>query len=236
MQRWHCVCRWPLRRSRRLEHTDRKLCRVCARSLRPQQRVVGLHRVRGGPLCIRHRRRIERCVPPVPGTWCGESCANKWRGMLFGMTNRAGWNGRDPNDNQHLWRLWDQVGIDSARLYGWWNASSPVSTGRWGPHTSPARTLDCCPPLTCFFSSTHRILYHGPRPNQTLTSRSDVLASVYVQARAGAGAAGEYGAHNATALIAIASWMGATQTVNLDIGNAPNTRDHVATNIRPHSQ
>ena len=35
--------------------------------------------------------------PPSPG--CGESCANKWRGMLFGMSNRAGWNGYDPNDN-----------------------------------------------------------------------------------------------------------------------------------------
>ena len=44
-------------------------------------------------------------TPPVPGHFCGESCANKWRGMLFGMTNRAGWNGVDPNDNQHLWEL-----------------------------------------------------------------------------------------------------------------------------------
>ena len=53
--------------------------------------------------------------------------------MLFGMTNRAGWNGHDPNDNQHLWRLWDEFGIDTAAMFGWWNKSSPVSTGRLGP-------------------------------------------------------------------------------------------------------
>jgi len=45
-------------------------------------------------------------TPPTPGHFCGESCANKWRGMLFGMTNRAGWVGHDPNDNEHLWKLW----------------------------------------------------------------------------------------------------------------------------------
>jgi hypothetical protein len=53
--------------------------------------------------------------------------------MLFGMTNRAGWvggggwNGRDPNDNQHLWKLWDSFSIDEADMYGWWNRSNPVT-------------------------------------------------------------------------------------------------------------
>ena len=67
--------------------------------------------------------------PPVPGTFCGESCANKWRGMLFGMSNRAGWNGYDPNDNKNLWKLWDAFGIVDANMYGWWNQSAPLSTG-----------------------------------------------------------------------------------------------------------
>jgi hypothetical protein len=71
-------------------------------------------------------------TPPVPGTFCGESCANKWRGMLFGMTNRAGWNGVDPNDNRHLWKLWDGFGIQSATMMGWWNKSAPVCTGNKG--------------------------------------------------------------------------------------------------------
>lgn len=66
---------------------------------------------------------------PIPDTSCGETCANKWRGMLFGMTNRAGWNGVDPNFNREVWQLWDDFGIEDADMYGWWNTSSPVSTG-----------------------------------------------------------------------------------------------------------
>jgi len=37
--------------------------------------------------------------PCVMHEGCGESCANRWRGMLYGMTNRAGWTGHDPNNN-----------------------------------------------------------------------------------------------------------------------------------------
>ena len=53
--------------------------------------------------------------------------------MLFGMTNRAGWiggggwNGKDPNDNQHLWKLWDSFSIEEADMYGWWNRTNPVT-------------------------------------------------------------------------------------------------------------
>ena len=41
--------------------------------------------------------------------------------MLFGMSNRAGWTGQDPNDNAGLWALWDRFGIEDATMYGWWN-------------------------------------------------------------------------------------------------------------------
>lgn len=68
--------------------------------------------------------------PPIPGSHCGENCANKWRGMLFGMTNRAGWNGNDPNDNVNLWKLWDTFDIVKANMYGWWNNSTPIMTNR----------------------------------------------------------------------------------------------------------
>lgn len=64
-------------------------------------------------------------VPPVDGHFCGESCANRWRGMLFGMSNRAGWNGMDPNHNRNLWKLWDEIAIERASMFGWWNSSSP---------------------------------------------------------------------------------------------------------------
>mmetsp|Transcript_7851 Transcript_7851/g.27432 ORF Transcript_7851/g.27432 Transcript_7851/m.27432 type:complete len:667 (-) Transcript_7851:588-2588(-) len=63
---------------------------------------------------------------PVPGKWCGQQCANKWRGMLFGMSNRCGWNGHDPNGNAGLWRLWDAFGIEEADLRGWWNETHRV--------------------------------------------------------------------------------------------------------------
>jgi len=56
---------------------------------------------------------------PTPETFCGEACAHKWRGMLFGMTNRARWNGFDPNDNDGLWQLWDLFRIDQADMWGW---------------------------------------------------------------------------------------------------------------------
>lgn len=46
--------------------------------------------------------------------------------MLFGMSNRCGWNGHDPNDNAGLWRLWDSFGIVDADLRGWWNETHRV--------------------------------------------------------------------------------------------------------------
>ncbi len=49
---------------------------------------------------------------------------NPWRGMLYGMTNRLGWSG----DPRHLWKLWDEFGIQDARMIGYWDASCPVKT------------------------------------------------------------------------------------------------------------
>ena len=71
-------------------------------------------------------------TPPVPGQFCGEDCANKWRGMLFGMSNRAGWNGQDPNHNAELWQVWDAFEIEKANMFGWWNESSPVQVEQQG--------------------------------------------------------------------------------------------------------
>ena len=52
---------------------------------------------------------------------------NRWRGMVYGMTNRKPWSGGDPAP---VWRLWDEFGIDEARMYGYWSASCPVRTDR----------------------------------------------------------------------------------------------------------
>jgi hypothetical protein len=56
----------------------------------------------------------------------GEAGANRWRGILYGMTNRAGWTGHDPNNNRGVWRLWDEFDIVSAAMYGYWHAAPPV--------------------------------------------------------------------------------------------------------------
>ena len=56
----------------------------------------------------------------------GEAGANRWRGMLYGMTNRAGWTGHDPNNNRGVWELWDDFGIAKATMFGYWHVGPPV--------------------------------------------------------------------------------------------------------------
>jgi hypothetical protein len=51
---------------------------------------------------------------------------NPWRGMLFGMTSRLGWGG----DPRPLWKVWDEFGIQDARMSGFWDTNCPVKTGR----------------------------------------------------------------------------------------------------------
>jgi len=49
---------------------------------------------------------------------------NKWRGMLFGMTQRLGWSG----DPRPLWKLWDKFGMQNTNMLGWWDPACPVKT------------------------------------------------------------------------------------------------------------
>jgi len=51
---------------------------------------------------------------------------NPWRGMVFGMTSRLPWAG----DPRPLWRTWDEFGITSSEMLGWWADACPVRTGR----------------------------------------------------------------------------------------------------------
>jgi hypothetical protein len=50
---------------------------------------------------------------------------NLWRGMVFGMTSRAGQ--REPSPVA-IWKLWDEFGIDASEMLGWWDADCPVKT------------------------------------------------------------------------------------------------------------
>ena len=51
---------------------------------------------------------------------------NPWRGMVYGMSNRLGWGGGDP---QAMWKAWDGFGIQDARMIGYWDPACPVKTG-----------------------------------------------------------------------------------------------------------
>jgi len=49
---------------------------------------------------------------------------NAWRGMVFGMTARLPWAGNP----RALWRAWDEFGITSSDMIGWWVETNPVKT------------------------------------------------------------------------------------------------------------
>lgn len=50
---------------------------------------------------------------------------NLYRGMIYGMTNRA--PGRDPRP---IWKVWDDFGIAESRMLGYWVPYCPVKTDR----------------------------------------------------------------------------------------------------------
>jgi hypothetical protein len=47
---------------------------------------------------------------------------NPWRGMLIGMTSRLGWGGNP----QPIWKIWDDFGIQEARMSGFWDPDCPA--------------------------------------------------------------------------------------------------------------
>ncbi|MEO5999703.1 MAG: glycoside hydrolase domain-containing protein [Chitinophagaceae bacterium] len=51
---------------------------------------------------------------------------NGWRGMVYGITDRAGWT-RD-SAQQHLWKLWDAVRIQDMEMLGYWDPACPART------------------------------------------------------------------------------------------------------------
>ena len=54
-----------------------------------------------------------------------EGGGNPWRGMIYGITNRAGWSGNPPNN---IWKFWDQYHIQQKEMIGYWDANSPVKS------------------------------------------------------------------------------------------------------------
>jgi hypothetical protein len=52
-----------------------------------------------------------------------EKGGNPWRGMVYGITNRAGWGG----DPKEIWKFWDEYNIHEKEYFGYWDEHSPVS-------------------------------------------------------------------------------------------------------------
>lgn len=49
---------------------------------------------------------------------------NPYRGMIYGMTARLPWAG----DPRPIWKVWDEFGIEQAKMYGYWSPNLPVRT------------------------------------------------------------------------------------------------------------
>jgi len=52
-----------------------------------------------------------------------EGGGNPWRGMVYGITNRAGWVKNSP---EHLWRFFDEYRFSEREMKGYWEKDCPV--------------------------------------------------------------------------------------------------------------
>lgn len=55
-----------------------------------------------------------------------EGGGNPWRGMIYGMTGRLGWI--NCYSSPHMWKVWDEFGIQDAKMIGYWDPECPVKT------------------------------------------------------------------------------------------------------------
>ncbi len=53
-----------------------------------------------------------------------EGGGNPWRGMVYGISNRAGWTANPPSD---IWKFWDDYQIQGKEMVGYWDKNCPVS-------------------------------------------------------------------------------------------------------------
>jgi hypothetical protein len=62
-----------------------------------------------------------------------EGGGNPWRGMIYGITNRAGWVGNTPVE---IWKFWDEYNITDKPLTGYWEKNYPVKSSNGNVFTS----------------------------------------------------------------------------------------------------
>ena len=54
---------------------------------------------------------------------------NRWMGMVYGMTLRLPWLTEGVScDPRPVWKIWDQFGIESSKMMGYWESDVPVKT------------------------------------------------------------------------------------------------------------
>lgn len=57
-----------------------------------------------------------------------KGCAAFFKSLVFGLTNRCGWNGFDPNHNHAVWSILDDFGFNDAEIFGWWEHEPTVQS------------------------------------------------------------------------------------------------------------
>ncbi len=53
-----------------------------------------------------------------------EGGGNPWRGMVYGITTRAGWTSNPPTE---IWKFWDEYKIKDKIMIGYWEKECPVT-------------------------------------------------------------------------------------------------------------
>ena len=53
-----------------------------------------------------------------------EGGGNPWRGMVYGITNRAGWTKFPP---ENLWNFFDEYKFAEKEMFGYWDLNCPVN-------------------------------------------------------------------------------------------------------------
>ena len=62
---------------------------------------------------------------------------NRWRGMVYGMTVRHPWTTEGMKcDPRPVWKIWDEFGIETSTMKGYWEKDCPVTTSQPDIHAS----------------------------------------------------------------------------------------------------
>jgi hypothetical protein len=68
-----------------------------------------------------------------------EGGGNPWRGMVYGITTRAGWTVNPPTE---IWKFWDDHKIKDKIMIGYWDKECPVTCSNPSVKASVYRSTD----------------------------------------------------------------------------------------------